>query len=154
MQLKEIKELIDFLEEKDFVEIEYESEGVRIRLRRAEPAARKTDQHSLQEHRTLQPPPEDIQHSPGNLREPDEDDGLITVEAPMVGTFYRAPSPEADPFVEEGDVVEKGRVLCIIEAMKIMNEIESEVRGRVKSILAENGQPVGFGDGLFILEPL
>ena len=77
----------------------------------------------------------------------------ITVEAPMVGTFYRASSPTAEPFVREGDVVKEGQVLCIIEAMKLMNEIESKAAGRIVKILVENGQPVEYGQPLFLLEP-
>jgi acetyl-CoA carboxylase biotin carboxyl carrier protein len=78
---------------------------------------------------------------------------LVTIEAPMVGTFYRAPSPEAAPFVREGDPVKRGQVLCIIEAMKLMNEIESKAAGRVVRVLAENGQPVEYGQPLFLIEP-
>jgi acetyl-CoA carboxylase biotin carboxyl carrier protein len=78
---------------------------------------------------------------------------LVTLEAPMVGTFYRAPSPAVDPFVAEGDVVKEGQVLCIIEAMKLMNEIESKVAGRVARILIENGQPVEYGQPLFLIDP-
>ncbi|HEY3100582.1 MAG TPA: acetyl-CoA carboxylase biotin carboxyl carrier protein [Methylomirabilota bacterium] len=77
----------------------------------------------------------------------------ITVEAPMVGTFYRASSPTAEPFVREGDVVKEGQILCIIEAMKLMNEIESKAAGRIVKILVENGQPVEYGQPLFLLEP-
>jgi acetyl-CoA carboxylase biotin carboxyl carrier protein len=77
----------------------------------------------------------------------------ITIEAPMVGTFYRASSPTADPYVREGDVVKEGQILCIIEAMKLMNEIESKAAGRVAKILVENGQPVEYGQALFLLEP-
>jgi acetyl-CoA carboxylase biotin carboxyl carrier protein len=72
----------------------------------------------------------------------------------MVGTFYRAPAPGAEPYVKEGDVVQKGTVVCIIEAMKLMNEIETEVKGRVARIVVENGQPVEFGQTLFLLEPI
>ncbi len=79
--------------------------------------------------------------------------GLVAIEAPMVGTFYRAPSPEADPYVKEGDTVKEGQVLCIIEAMKLMNEIESKVHGRIAKILVENGQPVEYGQPLFLVEP-
>jgi acetyl-CoA carboxylase biotin carboxyl carrier protein len=78
---------------------------------------------------------------------------LVTIEAPMVGTFYRAPSPDADPFVREGDLVKRGQVLCIIEAMKLMNEIESKASGRVVRVLPENGQPVEYGQPLFLIEP-
>ncbi len=75
------------------------------------------------------------------------------IKSPLVGTFYRAPSPGAPPFVEEGDIVSKGQVLCIIEALKVMNEIESDINGKVVKILVENGQPVEFGQELFYIEP-
>ena len=78
--------------------------------------------------------------------------GHVTVEAPMVGTFYRASSPTADPFVREGDVVKQGQILCIIEAMKLMNEIESKVSGRIVKILVENAQPVEYGQPLFVID--
>jgi acetyl-CoA carboxylase biotin carboxyl carrier protein len=78
---------------------------------------------------------------------------LVTIEAPMVGTFYRASSPTAEPYVREGDVIKEGQILCIIEAMKLMNEIESRVAGRVARILVENGQPVEYGQALFRIEP-
>jgi acetyl-CoA carboxylase biotin carboxyl carrier protein len=78
---------------------------------------------------------------------------LVTLEAPMVGTFYRAPSPTADPFVNEGDVVKDSQVLCIIEAMKLMNEIEAKVGGRIAKILVENGQAVEYGQPLFLIDP-
>jgi acetyl-CoA carboxylase biotin carboxyl carrier protein len=78
---------------------------------------------------------------------------LVTIEAPMVGTFYRASSPTADPYVQEGDVVKEGQVLCIIEAMKLMNEIEAKTAGRVARILVENSQPVEYGQPLFLIDP-
>ena len=78
----------------------------------------------------------------------------VSIEAPMVGTFYRASSPTAEPYVSVGDLVKEGQILCIIEAMKLMNEIESEVRGRVVKILVENAQPVEFGQRLFQVEPV
>ncbi len=77
----------------------------------------------------------------------------VEVKAPIVGTFYRSPSPEADPFVKEGDAVKKGQVLCIIEAMKLMNEIESEVSGVVRKIMVSNGEPIEYGQVLFLIEP-
>jgi acetyl-CoA carboxylase biotin carboxyl carrier protein len=79
--------------------------------------------------------------------------GLITIEAPMVGTFYRASAPEAEPYVREGDAVKQGQVLCVIEAMKLMNEIESKISGRIHKILVENGQAVEYGQPLFLLAP-
>ena len=78
---------------------------------------------------------------------------LAAITSPMVGTFYRAPAPDADPYVDSGDMVEVGQTVCIVEAMKLMNEIESEHRGRVVKILVENAQPVEFGQKLFLIEP-
>jgi len=80
-------------------------------------------------------------------------ENLAAITSPMVGTFYRAPAPDADPYVESGDLVEVGQTVCIIEAMKLMNEIESEHRGRVVKVLVENAQPVEFGQKLFLIEP-
>jgi len=81
-------------------------------------------------------------------------DRYVAVTAPMVGTFYRAPAPDADPYVEVGHMVEVGQTVCILEAMKLMNEIESDVRGRVVEILVENAQPVEYGQKLFLIEPV
>ncbi|HOC89564.1 MAG TPA: acetyl-CoA carboxylase biotin carboxyl carrier protein [bacterium] len=94
-------------------------------------------------------------HTPAAMTPaPAENPGQYTeIKAPMVGTFYRAPAPEADPYIREGDAVEPGKVLCIIEAMKLMNEIEAECSGRIVKILAQNGQPVEYNQPLFLVEP-
>ncbi len=149
MDLEKLKELVEFLETKDFVEVEYENQGVRLRLRRAEAEARINPVPTAQQDMPASSPFQKTQPEQGEIL---GEGDYVTVESPIVGTFYRAPSPEADPFVGDGDTVEKGQALCIIEAMKVMNEIESEVKGRVKSVLVENGQPVGYGDPLFIIE--
>ena len=81
-------------------------------------------------------------------------DQHVAITSPMVGTFYRAPAPDADPYIETGDIVDVGQTVCIVEAMKLMNEIESEVRGRIVKILVENAQPVEFGQRLFLVEPV
>jgi acetyl-CoA carboxylase biotin carboxyl carrier protein len=86
--------------------------------------------------------------------EAEREENLLEVTSPMVGTFYRAPAPDADPYVEIGTIVEVGQTVCIIEAMKLMNEIESEVKGRIVRILVENAQPVEFGQKLFLLSPV
>lgn len=91
---------------------------------------------------------------PAAGRESDAGAAGLRITSPMVGTFYQAPGPDAKPFVGVGDVVEAGDVVCIIEAMKMMNEIESEQRGRLRSVLVENGQPVEYGQALFLLEPV
>jgi acetyl-CoA carboxylase biotin carboxyl carrier protein len=89
----------------------------------------------------------------GEGDEEERTDGLLEVTSPMVGTFYAAPAPDADPYVEVGQRVGQGTVLCIIEAMKLMNELESEVEGTVAKIMVENGQPVEYGQVLFLIEP-
>jgi acetyl-CoA carboxylase biotin carboxyl carrier protein len=78
----------------------------------------------------------------------------VEIKAPMVGTFYRAPSPEVPPYVEVGQIIEPGQVVCIIEAMKLMNEIKSEIKGKIVDILVDNAEPVEFGQSMFIIEPL
>jgi acetyl-CoA carboxylase biotin carboxyl carrier protein len=80
--------------------------------------------------------------------------GLVTIEAPMVGTVYRASAPTAEPYVREGDMVKQGQILCIIEAMKLMNEIESKVAGRIAKVIVENAQPVEYGQPLFLIDPV
>ena len=86
--------------------------------------------------------------------QPPESSHFLTVTSPIVGTFYRAPSPDADPYVEEGVSVKKGQVLCIVEAMKLMNEIEAETDGKVVKVLVESTTPVEFGQPLFLIDPL
>lgn len=98
------------------------------------------------------PPP--LSESPKKMGAAKEEDRYIKVLSPFVGTFYRAPSPDADPYVREGQMVKKGEVLCIVEAMKLMNEIECETGGKIVAVLAENGQPVEYGESLFLVDPV
>ena len=151
LNIKEIRALLDLLREYGLTEVEVERGGDRIRLRRevataapgtAPPAAGTSAPGPVGQAAPVSEP----------VRE-DRRQHLVTVEAPMVGTFYRAPSPDAEPYVREGDVIKEGQVLCIIEAMKLMNEIESKVSGRIMRVLAENGQPVEYGQPLFLIEP-
>ncbi len=90
--------------------------------------------------------------APAAAQAPAPSANIVEIKAPMVGTFYRAPSPDADPYVRVGDIIEPGKVLCIIEAMKLMNEIEAEFKGRVVDVMAENAQPVEFGQVMFRIE--
>jgi acetyl-CoA carboxylase biotin carboxyl carrier protein len=136
---KEIRALLELLREYGLTEIEVEREGERLRLRK-EPAP------ASGVHPAAPPV------AAGTAVRADAS-SLLTIEAPMVGTFYRSPAPDAQPFVREGDAVRKGQVVCIIEAMKLMNEIESQVTGRVTKVLVENAQPVEYGQPLFVLEP-
>ena len=148
MNLTEIKELIKMLDETDICELHLESAGVKISIKKAgagpNGAAMSTfaeDSENKGERAVKQ-----VEAAPAAA------DNLIPIVAPMVGTFYRSPAPEAAAFVEIGQMVTQGQALCIIEAMKLMNEIEAEISGRVVDILVENGQPVEYGQTLFLLE--
>jgi acetyl-CoA carboxylase biotin carboxyl carrier protein len=148
--LRQIQDLITLLRKNNLTELEIEQEGFRIRLRH-EVGVRFTA-GSLTDTAVVAP-----QENQSMAREstPLEEDtsGLVTITSPIVGTFYRSPSPDADPYVEEGDYVKKGQVLCIVEAMKLMNEIESETDGRIVKILAESTKPVEYGQPLFLIDP-
>lgn len=164
VNIDEIKELIRTLDQSSVVELTWEMNGGRLTLRKAsavQPAqeAGRTAAISAQEGAaaargvSAAEPAESGAAGPAAPAASDNPN-LIRVTAPMVGTFYRAPAPDAPPYVEVGDVVEPGDPLCIIEAMKLMNEIEADERGRVQQILVENGQPVEYGQVLFVLERL
>ena len=141
-----IRTLIDLLKENNLVELELEREGLRIRLRR-EPSA-STSPSRVQQRLVPHDPLAEGQPS----IVPADTSSIVTIRSPIVGTFYRAPSPDAEPYVHEGDVVTRGQVLCVIEAMKLMNEIESEVTGRVVKVLVESAKPVEYGQPLFLIE--
>ncbi|GBE02215.1 MAG TPA: acetyl-CoA carboxylase biotin carboxyl carrier protein [Nitrospirae bacterium] len=142
MNLDEIQKLIDLLKDTDISEILIEKEGIKLRLKRE----RFLSPFEIVEKKA--------EASAKPLEEVEDVGHLFTVTSPIVGTFYRATSPETDPFVNVGSRVNKGQVLCIIEAMKLMNEIECEVDGVVVRVLVENGQPVEYGEPLFLIEPV
>lgn len=144
MDLEEVKSLIDIISETDVTEIDVEEDDFKIKIKRG---YQQVDFKQADTTRHVQAP-----HTPSG--EDEEESSKEEIVAPMVGTFYRAPSPDADPFVEIGDIVNPGDTLCIIEAMKLMNEIEVETRGKIVEILVENSEPVEYGEPLFIIEPL
>ena len=145
MDIDEIRKLIDLMAETGVTELEVKDAEGHVRLVLGGPAS---------------VPPQIVQAAPAVSpqaaapSEPDVGEAGPRITSPMVGTFYQAPGPDAKPFVSVGDVVEAGDVVCIIEAMKMMNEIESEQRGRLRRVLVENGQPVEYGQALFLLEPV
>lgn len=146
---KELQELVDVLTERNLTEIEVERAGVRIRVRRdASPPSRSSRLPAGPVDSGTNHPPEGTVESVVA-----DSSALFTVTSPIVGTFYRSASPDADPFVEEGDVVSRGQVLCIVEAMKFMNEIEAETDGRIVRALVANGATVEYGQPLFIVDP-
>jgi acetyl-CoA carboxylase biotin carboxyl carrier protein len=149
MSIKKIKELVDLMKDNDLAEVEVEQEGLKVRLI-------KTGQSTIERvpvtsAPAVSPTPTaelpDKEH-PGRKAEHKE------LKSPMVGTFYRSPSPDTDPYVQTGDVIQKGDVLCIVEAMKLMNEVKAEFGGKVIQVLVENGDAVEYGQALFLVEPL
>lgn len=149
MNLKEIRDLINLMNENDLTEIEIEREGTKVRIKKAsldipQPTHRQPPAYYAESKPEVKP---GEATTAANLNRKD-------VKSPMVGTFYRSSSPEAPSFIEVGQIVEVGQVVCIIEAMKLMNEIKSEVKGKVVEVLVENAQPVEFGQALFAIEPV
>ena len=167
MEGKELKELIDLISQSNFVSFELEREGFKLKLQKGAGSAVHAAASSAATAFVASPsaphlapptpPPSELAPSapaaPPAAREV-APSGLVEMTSPIVGTFYRQPSQAAPPFVEPGSKVKKGQVLCIIEAMKLMNEIEAEVDAEVVEILVANGQPVEFGELLFRLRPM
>jgi len=164
MNQKELKELIEFLIEKDIAEFELERGDVKVRIKRAGEHSFVHAQGEPRYYAVPAAPPAapdlgtapvtgPTPTAPGPPAPPPPEAGLHTVKSPIVGTFYEAPSPGAPPFVKVGDVVEIGQVLCIVEAMKLLNEIESDFAGEIVKKLAVNGQPIEYGQELFVIRP-
>ena len=158
MNLKEIKELIEMLKNTDVSELEIERSGVKVRIRKGgdvsyHPVMPRMEYPPSAIVAPAVPEPEKAASAAEKVPAAAPPSAAqIKVTSPIVGSFYRASSPDKPPYVEVGDTVKKGQVLCIIEAMKLMNEIESETAGKVVQILAENGQPVEYGQPLFVIE--
>jgi len=153
MDMKELKSLIKMVIETDITEFELEVKDEKIRIKRGTTVA--TVQLPAQQQVFAMPsvsqPTAPATPAPAAASAPQKGEA---VTSPIVGTFYRAPSPDSAPYVEVGQVVEKGQILCIVEAMKLMNEIEAEFRCKILEICKENAQPVEYGDALFIVEKI
>ena len=159
MNLDELKNLLQILEEKEITEFELEEAGMKLRIRKAAAASNHASPPEG-------PPPAsasraaDVSLSSAAAPRPQparataaEEAGLVVVKSPIVGTFYRAPDPSSPSFVNVGDNITVGQKLCIIEAMKLMNEIEAEVAGEIVKVHHESGQPVQYGEPLFAIRP-
>lgn len=165
MDLAYLRKLIKILDQSNMTEMEIEEEGIKLRLAKSvNSKAGEPMGHVMPFYHMPAPLPQQI-HPPqpgaistetGKSEEKMIEPTVqyLEVKSPIVGTFYRAPAPDADPYVEVGQEVEPGTVLCIIEAMKLMNEIECDVTGKVVKIMVDNGQPVEYNQTLFFIEPL
>jgi len=152
MDLRKLKTLIELVETSGIAELEIQEGEERVRITRASPAAVAQPTVMLQAAPAAPVAAVAAPAPPTEPAVPPQPEGHV-VKSPMVGTFYRSASPGAKPFVEIGDDVQQGDTLCIVEAMKLMNEIESEVRGRIVRLLVDNGQPVEYGQTLFLVDP-
>lgn len=157
MDIKELKDLVKFIEKSGFTEFEYETDNIRVYLSKniqggqiVVPQTQPQVIAPVQQPTVTNTSSADVQNK--STSEPITDSNLIEVKSPIVGTFYEAPAPGAEPFVKEGDIVKKGKTLCIIEAMKIMNEIEAEFDCKIVKKVGKNGVPVEFGETIFLVE--
>ncbi len=162
LNMDELRELADLIEERGFTDFEFENEKIRVRMSKKvalapapapvapappvqAPVVPSEPPKSPVESSASQTPSPEVEEQPT----PESDDDLRKITSPIVGTFYRSPSPDKDPYVKEGDVVSEDTTVCIVEAMKLMNEIQAETSGEVVKVYVENGQPVEFGQPLF-----
>jgi acetyl-CoA carboxylase biotin carboxyl carrier protein len=166
MNQKELRELIEFLKEQEIVEFEMERGDFKVKVKRA--GAETHVSHVVPDSRYFvqaapSATPADVVASQSNAasapakpaaaKEDAAEEGLHMVKSPIVGTYYESPSPGSPPFVKVGDTVEAGQILCIVEAMKLMNEIEADAAGEIMKMLAKNGQPIEYGQELFVIRP-
>jgi acetyl-CoA carboxylase biotin carboxyl carrier protein len=155
MGIDEILTLIEAVQNTDIHELEVSNGDWKVRISRLTPSAAPAVSNGA----SLDPPavsipPVSAPEPPAEAARHEEQQGYIELTSPIVGTFYRAPEPGAEPFVKENDIVVPGQTMCIIEAMKLMNDIPSEIKARIVKILVENAQPVEYGQPLFLLEPV
>ncbi|SFS93189.1 acetyl-CoA carboxylase biotin carboxyl carrier protein [Marininema halotolerans] len=166
MKMHEIRELIRLVDESKIEEFELENDGTKVLIKKAIAGAKEVSIMPLAPEAS--PAPAAPTHAPSSVEVPveepvkkveepvkeevDSDASLHKIVSPMVGTFYRSPSPDSDPYANSGDRVDEKSVVCIVEAMKLMNEIEAEVRGEIVKVLAENGQLVEYGQPLFLVK--
>lgn len=156
MNFKEIKQVVELMKRSDISEFDIEEEGLKLRIKRGGSNEQSVTQIPMQAVHTM--PPFPMQHAPAapaaaapapEAAAPAEDVGVEVIKSPMVGTFYSAASPESAPFVTEGATIKPDTVVCIVEAMKVMNEIQAEMTGKIVGILVENGESIEYGQPLF-----
>ena len=157
MDLDEIKKILELMRDNDLTEFELEQEGVKIRLRKDTGPQWNSPPPSVPAAAYAPPaapaPPPSSESAPAALSVASEDVDLAIIKSPIVGTFFRSPEPDAKPFADVGQMVKAGQVLCVIEAMKLMNEINAECDGEVIKVYVENGRAVHYGERLFAIRP-
>jgi acetyl-CoA carboxylase biotin carboxyl carrier protein len=158
VEINDLEELIRLFEKSKLHEIEIEEEGKKIRLQKPQAPSSVPMSYPVAAPPASMPAAP-VEQAPGPIEQtassaaPKLEDGLVTIDSPMVGTYYSAPAPGEPPFVQRGDMVDEGQTVCIVEAMKLMNEVGAKFSGSIEKILVENGQPVEFGQPLFAVKP-
>ena len=151
MKSKEIQDIINFIKKTDLDDVSIETENYKIRVKK-----NKTNYTTTEEVKSEEIKPQkkiEVEDEPEEKKEKENNTKNIIIKSPMIGTFYRSPNPESAPFISEGDIIKPGQTICIIEAMKLFNEIESEVSGKVVKVIANDSSPIEFDQPLFEVDP-
>ena len=152
MKIKEIREIINFIKKSDLDDVSIETENIKIRVKKNNGNFTTIEQPKIVKTE-IQPQPSPVENKVPEEKKEKTSNNNIIIKSPMIGTFYRSPNPESDPFVNEGDSIKVGQTICIVEAMKLFNDIESEVSGKIVKILVDDNSPVEYDQPLFEVDP-
>ena len=152
MKIKEIQEIINFIKKSDLDDVSIETENIKIRVKKNNGNFTTIEQPKIVKTE-IQPQPSPVENKMPEEKKEKTSNNNIIIKSPMIGTFYRSPNPESDPFVNEGDSIKVGQTICIVEAMKLFNDIESEVSGKIVKILVDDNSPVEYDQPLFEVDP-
>ena len=152
MKIKEIQEIINFIKKSDLDDVSIETENIKIRVKKNNGNFTTIEQPKIVKTE-IQPQASPEENKVSEEKKEKASNNNIIIKSPMIGTFYRSPNPESDPFVNEGDSIKVGQTICIVEAMKLFNDIESEVSGKIVKILVDDNSPVEYDQPLFEVDP-
>ena len=152
MKIKEIQEIINFIKKSDLDDVSIETENIKIRVKKNNGNFTTIEQPKIVKTE-IQPQASPVKNKVSEEKKEKSSNNNIIIKSPMIGTFYRSPNPESDPFVNEGDSIKVGQTICIVEAMKLFNDIESEVSGKIVKILVDDNSPVEYDQPLFEVDP-
>ena len=152
MKIKEIQEIINFIKKSDLDDVSIETENIKIRVKKNNGNFTTTEQPKIVKTE-IQPQASPVENKVPEEKKEITSNNNIIIKSPMIGTFYRSPNPESDPFINEGDSIKVGQTICIVEAMKLFNDIESEVSGKIVKILVDDNSPVEYDQPLFEVDP-
>ena len=152
MKIKEIQEIINFIKKSDLDDVSIETENIKIRVKKNNGNFTTIEQPKIVKTE-IQPQASTVENKVSEEKKEKTSNNNIIIKSPMIGTFYRSPNPESDPFVSEGDSIKVGQTICIVEAMKLFNDIESEVSGKIVKILVDDNSPVEYDQPLFEVDP-